>query len=123
MYRQIWSLIVLVVLIVSAMPGATAPAAAQTPTAVPTLSAGPASLPVGSVLNGVWSSSADDIFIVGSALSGHALILHYDGSVWSSATNMDVGWLAGIWGTSGNDVFAVGPPVRSCTTTARSGQR
>jgi len=76
-------------------------------------------------LNGVWGSSASDVFVVGDEEGGGlALILHCDGSCdndssWSLMTipNVDktlssgasvTPWLGGVWGTSPSDVWAVG---------------
>jgi hypothetical protein len=63
-------------------------------------------------LNGVWGSSATDIFAVGgyyyvdrpSYTSNN--ILHYDGSSWSQTGDWG-GILHDVWGSSGTDVFAV----------------
>ncbi|HWP38050.1 MAG TPA: Ig-like domain-containing protein [Gemmatimonadales bacterium] len=52
---------------------------------------------------GVWGSSGQDVFV-----TGRGIILHFDGSTWttqSSPTTMD---LHAVWGTSPTDVFAVG---------------
>jgi hypothetical protein len=64
-------------------------------------------------LNAVWGSSATDVFAVGidagAGLYGGALIIHYDGSTWSSmhAEEMSgVDSVGGIWGSSPSDVFA-----------------
>jgi len=56
------------------------------------------------VLYGVWGSSGNDVFAVGS--DGN--ILHYDGSSWTPMTSGTANALDGVWGSSGNDVFAVG---------------
>ena len=55
-------------------------------------------------LNKIWGSSASDVFCVGY----NGLILHYDGTLWStmnSGTSQD---LYGIWGDSSKDIFVVG---------------
>ena len=81
MYRHMWSISVLVMLVLAAMPGASAPAAAQTPTASPAVSPGPAVVHQ-KALSGIWGSSTEDVFAVG--LDG--TILHYDGKAWSPMT-------------------------------------
>ena len=55
-------------------------------------------------LNGVWGSSATDVFAVGS----YGTILHYDGSSWSPMSSGTPNQLRGVWGSSATDVFAVG---------------
>ncbi len=63
-------------------------------------------------LNGVWGSSASNVFAVGvmNTSSLTAVILHYDGSSWSAMPNGSPGYaeLRGVWGISPTDVFAVG---------------
>ena len=61
-------------------------------------------LPTGNNFNGVWGSSASDVFAVG----GSGTILHYNGSSWSAMTSGTTQYLNGVWGSSGSDVFAVG---------------
>ncbi len=55
-------------------------------------------------LQGIWGSSASDVFVVGQGGS----ILHYDGTAWNLMTSGTTNHLYGIWGSSGTDVFAVG---------------
>jgi hypothetical protein len=55
-------------------------------------------------LNGVWGSSATDVFAVGAS----GTILHYNGTSWSAMTSGTTNILHGVWGSSGTDVFAVG---------------
>jgi hypothetical protein len=50
------------------------------------------------------NDDATDVFAVGSA----GVILHYDGSTWSSMASPTTDTLAAVWGSSGSDVFAVG---------------
>ena len=52
----------------------------------------------------VWGSSSNDVFAVGE----HGIILHYDGSSWTSMTVPPTEGLYDIWGNSSNDVYAVG---------------
>ncbi|RJR32759.1 MAG: hypothetical protein C4567_17965 [Deltaproteobacteria bacterium] len=56
-------------------------------------------------ISAVWGSSSSDVF----AVAGGNIILHYDGTSWTStpAPEGAVG-LRDIWGSSGNDVFAIG---------------
>ena len=65
-------------------------------------------VPSGTVneLDGVWGTSASNVWAV-----GYETILHYDGATWSPVA---VGsplfgiWLFGIWGSSASDIWAVG---------------
>ncbi len=58
---------------------------------------------------GIWGSSSTDVFAVGlQSESTQGIILHYDGSAWTSMTSTDC-WLSDVWGSSSTDVFAVGP--------------
>jgi hypothetical protein len=67
------------------------------------------------MLNGVWGSGPNDVFVVGydfpcyrygGAIGGR--ILHYDGSNWSLMYEMPGTFLYGAWGSGPNDVFVVG---------------
>jgi hypothetical protein len=74
----------------------------------------------GVTLYSLWGSGSSDVFAVGSsplgALGYDGVILHYDGSSWTSMPGPGVGTADGsvqvaffsIWGTSPSDVFAVG---------------
>jgi uncharacterized ubiquitin-like protein YukD len=53
-------------------------------------------------LNGIWGTSATDIFVVGSS----GTILHYGGTSWTMTSV--TGWLAGVWGSSSSNVFVAG---------------
>jgi len=53
---------------------------------------------------GVWGSSRQDVFAVGSS----GVILHYDGASWHSMDSWTAGDLHAVWGSSSSDVFAVG---------------
>ena len=55
-------------------------------------------------INGIWGTSATNIFAVGY----DGTILHYDGTSWSSMTSVTTSHLYSIWGSSANDIFAVG---------------
>jgi len=55
-------------------------------------------------LYGVWGSSGNDVFAVGSV----GKILHYNGSNWSAMDSGVTKSLNDVWGSSSNDVFAVG---------------
>jgi hypothetical protein len=69
---------------------------------------------------GLWSSSANGLFVVGSLWSGGEYPLgpyaaHYDGTAWSQMTvpemtGVPTGCLVlrDVWGTSAQDVYAVG---------------
>ena len=55
-------------------------------------------------LEGVWGSSAADVFAVGR----YGTILHYDGNSWSPMSSGTTEGLSNVWGSSATDVFAVG---------------
>jgi hypothetical protein len=65
-----------------------------------------------------WGASGTDVFVVGSYFNDPAerpaVILHYDGSVWSRMPNMpdpeppNQTVLFSIWGTSSSNLYAVG---------------
>jgi hypothetical protein len=57
----------------------------------------------------VWGTSGSDVFAVGqSDATFESIILHYDGSTWSSQLDRKDIVLDAIWGASGSDVYAVG---------------
>ena len=58
--------------------------------------------------NGIWGSSADNIFAVGGSQSTGSIILHYDGSGWEEMLSPVDYALSDVWGISGSDVYAVG---------------
>ena len=64
------------------------------------------------VLQGLWGSSATDVYAVGTdeelSTSKAGMILHYDGVSWSVMKDDIPYGLFGVWGTSSTDVFAVG---------------
>jgi hypothetical protein len=59
-------------------------------------------------VNGVWGSSASNVFAVGGALYGDGTILHYNGTAWSAMECGTTNWLSAVWGSSATDVYAVG---------------
>ena len=62
-------------------------------------------------LDGIWGSSASDVWAVGGA-SNYGVILHYTGTSWTtswSSVPLGTSWFVGaVWGTSPSDVWAVG---------------
>lgn len=63
----------------------------------------------GQNLNGIWGSSANDIFAVGAG----GTILHCNNgtggaAAWTAMTSGTTEALYGVWGTAANDVYAVG---------------
>jgi hypothetical protein len=74
----------------------------------------------GVTLYGIWGAAGNDVFAVGSSPLGargfDGVLLHYDGSAWSTMPGPGVGTSDGsvevsffsAWGSSGTDVFAVG---------------
>ena len=61
-------------------------------------------------LGDIWGSSATDIWIVGgNPVVGDQVILHFDGSHWTTLPMAPIGGpLVGVSGTSQHDVWAVG---------------
>lgn len=64
------------------------------------------------MLNGIWGSGPSDVWAVGWWQNGPpgadgAIILHWDGAVWSSVAHPQSGGLGPIWGSGPNDVWAV----------------
>jgi len=65
------------------------------------------------VLEGVWGTSASDVFVVGWVMDGlggaTSMILRYNGARWITMSNVGIAnlALADVWGTA-DDVFAVG---------------
>jgi hypothetical protein len=57
-------------------------------------------------LNGVWGSSASDVYVVGG--SGAGVILHSTGNKSWSTQLSSGGGLQAVWGSSASDVYAVG---------------
>jgi hypothetical protein len=57
----------------------------------------------------VWGTSPTDVFTVGqSDNTFESVILHYDGTGWSSQLDRRDIVLNGVWGSSATDVYAVG---------------
>jgi hypothetical protein len=55
-------------------------------------------------LQGVWGSSASDVFAVGA----RGTILHYEGTSWEEMGSRTTSWLRAVWVSSPNNVYAVG---------------
>jgi len=66
------------------------------------------------LLQGVWGSSADDVYTVGSGdpfppnVIGPGKIFHFNGNTWEVVKDDIPYGLFGIWGSSPDDIFAVG---------------
>ena len=60
-------------------------------------------------LTGVWGSSSDNVYVVGSSTWGRNVVLHYDGSSWSEIAGGVV--RNGVWGSGPNDVYIVGGSI------------
>jgi hypothetical protein len=86
----------------------------------------------GGSLNGVRAVSASDVWAVGSAGGGAALILHWDGSGWKRVPSPDPGSgasddLLGVAATAHNDAWAVGerfvfPPATAAGRASAAGR-
>jgi predicted outer membrane repeat protein len=66
---------------------------------------------------GIWGSSANDVYVVGSAIDAAGnqvpLLYHNDGSGWREASpSLPAEWssayLRSVWGSSAEDIYAVG---------------
>jgi hypothetical protein len=68
------------------------------------------SFTLGAQLRAVWSSGPSDVVAVGygGSMNPNGLILHYNGSSWSTVYVADPVVLESVWGSGPNDVFAVG---------------
>jgi len=55
-------------------------------------------------LNGVWGTSATNVFAVGD----DGIILHYDGKLWTPMDSGTTANLYAVWGYSSNSVYVVG---------------
>ena len=75
----------------------------------------PFATPLGLTMNAIAGSSPSDIWIVGKSSSSgyhnrvtHSVILHYDGTAWSTVAIPDTGGLADIAALSPADAWALG---------------
>lgn len=72
-------------------------------------------------LRGVWGSTASDVWALGtcslvpgtirdcdSQAGSDAVIVHWDGRVWSRVASGTRAWLNAVWGRSARDVWSVG---------------
>ena len=59
-------------------------------------------------LFGVWGSAWNDVYAVGWKDGTGGIILHYDGSIWSTSFGIENVILRDVWGGSSSDVLAVG---------------
>jgi photosystem II stability/assembly factor-like uncharacterized protein len=108
------ALILTVLFLIAGCAPVTSPPAQPSPTPLaearpPASRQGPSPHPsetalTGNNLNGVWGSSARDVFVVGD----EGTILHYDGSVWKPMPSSTDQGLFATWGSSARDVYATG---------------
>jgi hypothetical protein len=61
----------------------------------------------GAFLLDVWSSSPDDVYVVGA----HGTLLHYDGLAWTALESGTDTFLRGVSGTDANDVYVAGDGI------------
>ena len=65
-----------------------------------------------SVFRGIWGSSENDVYAVGSERYVGSKICHYDGNTWSEIYgNKYLSGLFDIWGNSNTDIFVVGGTI------------
>ncbi len=57
-------------------------------------------------LYGVWGSSGDDVYAVGSTLGGVGTILRFNGAVWSPQVSTTTQPVYSVWGTNAGTVWA-----------------
>jgi hypothetical protein len=62
------------------------------------------------VLNGVWASSATDVFVVGGNADG-GVILHFDGHHGWASMRAPAIRFNDIWGSSAADIYALGDGI------------
>lgn len=62
-------------------------------------------------LRSVWGTSSNDVYAVGQLNAQESVILHYDGSSWTTMVTVTEAYLSDIWGSSARDIFAVGGKV------------
>ena len=55
-------------------------------------------------MRGLWSISPKDIWAVGDL----GLIMHFDGTAWTTTTGVTTKDLTAVWASSATDVWAVG---------------
>jgi hypothetical protein len=69
------------------------------------------------IVFGVWASSANDVYAVGSAQGRNGFVWHYDGQAWADLPlpaglpldmNQDAPGFFKVWGGSSSDVWVVG---------------
>ncbi len=74
-------------------------------------------LPSNTIFGSIWGTSSSNVFVAGfyqdidqNAQLGasHFLILHYDGSAWTTMVSQTSGGLGDIWGSSSSDIYAFG---------------
>ncbi|MCP4346651.1 MAG: choice-of-anchor D domain-containing protein [Desulfobacterales bacterium] len=65
-------------------------------------------LPHDNNLRGIWGSSESDIFA-----AGDSVIMHYNGSSWTTMKFDSLNIYSGVWGSSVSDIFVVGGEIYS----------
>jgi hypothetical protein len=68
----------------------------------------PSGLAFDGTLVAVWGSAWNDVFAVGWEGGTRRIILHYDGTAWTSTNTATGEGLRGVWCGPSSDVFAVG---------------
>lgn len=51
----------------------------------------------------IWGAAGDDVFVVGNK----GIILHYNGTEWSTMNSNTIGNIWEVWGTASNNVYAI----------------
>ncbi|MGO8958286.1 MAG: hypothetical protein ACLQFR_13080 [Streptosporangiaceae bacterium] len=113
---------VIVISVPLLLAGVIAGIAPATAGAAPTRPAGPAtSLSISGDLRGVASTSASDVWAVGSASSGKTLILRWNGKAWKRVPSPSPAgsYLAGVAATSARNAWAVGSTASGKTLILR----
>ncbi len=98
-YKHVLTLTLIVILLSIAFPLISTPVPAAAADTWVAMASG-----TSNDLNGVWGSSAGNIFVVGAS----GTILNYDGRAWSTMNSGTSNNLNDIWGSSIRNIFAVG---------------
>jgi hypothetical protein len=56
----------------------------------------------------IWGASSSDIYAVGFDKGKNGIIIHSDGSTWSTMKSVTSMGFGGVWGSGASDVYAVG---------------
>jgi hypothetical protein len=72
-------------------------------------------------LRGIWGTGASNVYVVGGGDKKDGVVLHFDGSAWSTAHSDSSYSLHGIWGASASDLYAAGHGTKGGVIVRSSG--